>query len=82
MEGSNCLTLALAGKISGNSLGELRREIEKARRMCREVVIDLGEVTLLDHQALEFLAAQSREYVRLINCPEYIEPWLAKVSTL
>ena len=72
--------LALTGKVSGNNLGDLRRQIEKARRLRREVVIDLSEVTLVDHQALEFLVALSREFVQLINCPVYIEPWLTRVG--
>ena len=69
--------LALTGKISGNNLGDLRRQIDKARRLRRDVVIDLSEVTLVDHQALEFLAAQAGEFVTLVNCPVYIEPWLS-----
>jgi anti-anti-sigma regulatory factor len=74
------LTLAVQGKLSGAALGELRREIEKARRIRQHVVIDLSEVTLVDRHSLEFLAAQSRESVRVVNCPEYIEPWMARAA--
>jgi anti-anti-sigma regulatory factor len=69
-------TLSLAGKCNGNSLGELRRAIERARRARKHVVIDLGEVTLLDKPSVQFLAAQTREDVTLTNCPEYIQPWI------
>ncbi len=55
-------------------MGELRREIERAQRMRKRVTIDLGEVTLLDRYSLTFLAAQSREEIALLNCPQYIEP--------
>ncbi|HLX43874.1 MAG TPA: hypothetical protein VKR43_10590 [Bryobacteraceae bacterium] len=72
------VTLTLAGKCCGGCLGELRRAIDKARRMQKQIVIDLGEVTLVDRPSLQFLAAQSREDIKLINCPEYIEPWILR----
>jgi hypothetical protein len=72
------VTVSLAGKCSGGCLGELRRAIEKARRLQRQVLIDLGEVTLVDRPSLQFLASQVGEDIRLVNCPEYIEPWFKK----
>jgi len=72
------VVLMIAGNCSGGSLGELRRAIERARRMHREIVIDLGEVTLVDKPSLEFLAEQSRSDIKLVNCPEYIEPWIQR----
>jgi hypothetical protein len=72
------VTLVIAGKCNGGCLGELRRAIEKARRMQRQIIIDMSEVTLVDRPSLQFLAAQSRDHVTLINCPAYIEPWIAR----
>ncbi len=77
---SGAVTLALAGKCSGGSLGELRRAIDKAKRMQKQIVIDMSEVTLVDRPSLQFLAAQMRDDVKLINCPEYIEPWISRES--
>ncbi len=77
---SGAVTLTLAGKCSGGSLGELRRAIEKARRMQRQIIIDMSEVTLVDRPSLQFLAAQVRDDVKLINCPAYIEPWIERES--
>jgi anti-anti-sigma regulatory factor len=74
------VTLTLAGKCNGGSLGELRRAIDKARRLHKQVVIDLGEVTLVDRPSLQFLAEQSRDDIKLINCPEYIEPWISRTA--
>jgi anti-anti-sigma regulatory factor len=74
-------TVALVGKCNGASLGELRRAIERARRSHKRVVIDLGEVTLVDKPSLQFLAAQTREDVTLANCPEYIQPWIYRESS-
>ncbi len=72
------VTVSVSGKCSGRCLGELRRAIEKARRMQRQIVIDMSEVTLVDRPSLQFLAAQVSEDVHLVNCPEYIEPWFEK----
>lgn len=77
---SGPVTLTLAGKCSGGSLGELRRAIDKARRMQKQIIIDMSEVTLVDRPSLQFLAAQVRDDVKLINCPEYIEPWISRES--
>jgi len=74
-------TLTLAGKCNGTSLGELRRAIDRARRAHKRVLIDLGEVTLLDRPSLQFLAAQTREDVTLTNCPAYIQPWIYRESS-
>ncbi len=72
------ITLLIAGKCNGGCVGELRRAIEKARRAQQQIVIDMSEVTLVDRTTLQFLAAQQREDVRLINCPPYIEPWISR----
>jgi anti-anti-sigma regulatory factor len=72
------VTLIIAGKCNGGCLGELRRAIEKARRMQRQIVIDMSEVTLVDRPSLHFLAAQARDNITLINCPPYIQPWIAR----
>ena len=75
---AGAVTLTLAGKCNGGSLGELRRAIDKARRLQKRIVIDLGEVTLVDRPSLQFLAEQARDDIKLINCPEYIEPWISR----
>jgi hypothetical protein len=78
LDQAGAVTLTLAGKCNGGSLGELRRAIDKARRLQKQIVIDLGEVTLVDRPSLQFLAEQARDDIKLINCPEYIEPWISR----
>jgi anti-anti-sigma regulatory factor len=70
------VTLALAGNVSEESIGELERTLDLARQNHQRVQIDLSEVTLLDPFALHFLVTQRNLNVELVNCPEYIEPWL------
>ena len=77
-EGTDIVRLALAGRMNANSLGELRRAIDRARRQrFRRVALDLSEITLADRASVEFLSQQSREEIELINCPPYIRPWIA-----
>jgi anti-anti-sigma regulatory factor len=76
----DCGIVALAGKINLNNLGDIRRQIERARKNYKNVVIDMSEVTLVDHQAVDFLAAQLSADIQLVNCPVYIQPWLLKAG--
>jgi hypothetical protein len=78
-EPTGTVKLALAGKMHANSLGELRRAIERARRQrFRRVSLDLGEITLADRASIDFLAQQSREEIELLNCPAYIASWIER----
>jgi anti-anti-sigma regulatory factor len=66
----------LAGSVCEDSLDELARALAAAAHAHREIIIDLSEVTLVDRLGLQFLAAQREKDVKLIQCPEYIEPWI------
>ncbi|HEY7333547.1 MAG TPA: hypothetical protein VH639_01595 [Bryobacteraceae bacterium] len=72
--------LSLLGKVAGGALGELRRQIRKARKSQKAIAIDLSEVTLVDEGGVAFLAQQTGDNVRLINCPEYLAPWMERAS--
>ena len=77
-EATGTVRLALAGKMHANSLGELRRAIDRARRQrFRHVQLDLSEITLADRASIDFLTQQTQDEVELINCPPYIQPWIA-----
>jgi anti-anti-sigma regulatory factor len=69
--------LTLNGKMTANGLGELRREMDEARRRRRAVVLDMGEVTLLDRFSAEYLNSVAGPLVHFINCPVYLRPWLS-----
>lgn len=40
------------------------------------VVLDLGEVTLVDREAVSYLAACERRGIELRNCPLFMQEWL------
>jgi hypothetical protein len=78
-EPTGAVRLALAGRMNANSLGELRRAIDRARRhRSRRVALDLSEITLADRASIDFLVEQSKDEIDLINCPVYLEPWIAR----
>jgi len=78
-EPTGAVRLTLTGRMNANSLGEVRRAIERARRQrTRRVALDLGEITLADRASVDFLSQQSREEIELINCPAYLQAWIAR----
>jgi hypothetical protein len=71
-------TLALSGSVDEGSLPEIGRFIQEGRKGCKTIVLDLGEVTLLDRAAAYFFAEQRRLGVEVANCPVYIERWISR----
>ena len=43
-----------------------------------KVVVDLGEITLVDREAVSFLALSEANGVELRNCAAYIREWVAR----
>jgi len=77
-EPAGSVRLALAGRINANSLGEVRRAIDRARRQrAHKIALDLGEITLADRAGVDFLMQQSRDQIELVNCPPYLRPWIS-----
>ena len=73
------IRLTLAGRMNANSLGEVRRAIDRARRQRgRPIALDLSEITLTDRASIDFLAQQQKDEIELINCPAYLESWISR----
>src|SRR5262249_37930416 len=68
---------ALSGRIEREHLGELRRLIDEDTQRGGAITLDLGEVQLVDREAVEFLACSEANGVRLRNCPLYLREWIA-----
>ena len=71
-------TLALAGTIGADSVDKIDRLIRDVSQARDPVVLDMGEVTLMDRVAARFLARQQRRGVALVNCPGYIAHWISE----
>jgi hypothetical protein len=75
MECADGIRVVLAGKMTANGLGELRREVDDARRRRKPMYMDLEEVTLVDRISAEFLNSLAGG-VHFENCPAYLRRWL------
>ena len=70
------ITLSVRGKIDEEALAEMDQLLTKARGERMRIYIDLGEVTLVDHEAARALAARILPDAICTNCPEYLRRWI------
>jgi hypothetical protein len=69
------VVFTLSGRIEIEDVSELQRllDLELAGR---GIALDLLDVTLIDREAVTFLAYCERRGIRLENCPAYIREWM------
>ena len=66
-------TIKLIGRIRAEDISELKAQISAS---VPKVVLELGEVSLLDVDAVRFLGNCESEGIQLLNCPAYIRKWI------
>jgi hypothetical protein len=71
------VVFTLSGRIQLEHLPELHNlfQLEAADR---SIVLDLGEVLLVDRETVKFLTQCEANGVRLDHCPGYIREWMEK----
>jgi len=71
--GEDLVVLQVSGRIHAEHVDMLREllGLEEVR-----VVVDLREVTLVDREAVSFLALSEAQGVELKNCPAYLREWV------
>ena len=71
------VVFTLSGRIEADDLAELRRvlDLEVADQL---LALDLKDVTLLDRDAVKFLARREADGIQLENCPAYIREWIER----
>jgi len=67
----------LSGRIEAEHLPELRRLLDAEERGC-PVILDLGEVKLVDHDAVRFLAECAAAGATLQGCAVYVREWITR----
>jgi anti-anti-sigma regulatory factor len=69
------VVFTLVGRIRVEHVAELQRllSLEESRL---PIALDLQEVTLIDREAIKFLAGCEADSIRLDNCPAYIRAWI------
>jgi hypothetical protein len=66
-------TIRLIGRMCSEHLGELKTLIEDSTAV---VALDLGEITLVDVDAVNFLRTCEAQGIELRHCSPYICEWM------
>lgn len=66
-------TIKLIGRIRAEDVSELNAQISAS---VPKVVLKIGEVSLVDVDAVRFLGNCESEGIQLLNCSAYIRKWI------
>jgi hypothetical protein len=76
-EANGEVVLRISGRLDGENLAELKKLIG-SEDAGRRIILDLRELTLVDHEAVGFLRESDSDGMTLQNCPPYICEWIAR----
>lgn len=69
------VVFTLSGRIETEDVPELQRLLSlEAAGEC--IVLDLQHITLVDREAVKYLAGCEAENIKLENCPGYVRGWI------
>ena len=71
--GKRATRICLSGQLRSEHLDQLKSEVERGGP---RVVLDLGEVDLVDIDAVRFLNACESVGVSILHCSPYIREWM------
>ena len=69
----------LSGRIEPEGVNELQR-LFGLETVDHHIVLDLRDVTLVDRDAVKFLARCETTGIKLNNCPAYVRDWIDKLA--
>jgi anti-anti-sigma regulatory factor len=73
------VVFTLSGRIEAENVKELR-ELLALEAAGQQLVLDLRDLTLVNQDAVEFLAGCEADSIKLENCPAYIREWIERVK--
>ena len=76
-EANGEVVLRISGRLDGENLAELKKLIG-SEDAGRRIILDLRELTLVDHEAVGYLSECDSDGLTLRNCPPYICEWIAR----
>lgn len=71
------IVFTLSGRIEIEDVAELQR-LFALELSDRDLALDLADVTLVDREAVKFLAHCEADSIELENCPPYIREWIRR----
>lgn len=72
------MILRLSGRLQAEHVEQLKEQIE---RSTMGVILDLGDVRLIDRDVVRFLGICEANGVQLSQCSPYIRDWINREST-
>jgi anti-anti-sigma regulatory factor len=66
-------TVKLIGRIQTEHLNELRAQLDA---IGGSIVLDLGDLSLVNLDVVRFLSTCESQGTQLLNCPAYIRKWI------
>jgi anti-anti-sigma regulatory factor len=72
-----CTIFILSGRIETDAMAELRQVLE-CQSDYRNIVLDLKDVSMVDRDAIGFLARCEADGVKLENLTPYIREWIER----
>ena len=69
------MRLRLSGRIQSAHIGNILAQIDDDSV---HIVLDLGEVTLVDVEVVRFLSDCENEGILLVHCPPYVRAWILR----
>ena len=76
-EANGEVVLRISGRLDRENFAELKKLIG-SEGAGRRIILDLRELTLVDHEAVGFLRECDSDGLTLRNCPPYICEWIAR----
>jgi anti-anti-sigma regulatory factor len=73
------VVFTLSGRIEAEDVKEARTTA-RLETAGQQLVLDLRDVTLVNQDAVEFLAGCEADSIQLENCPAYIRVWIQRVK--
>jgi hypothetical protein len=67
----------LSGRVETHAIAELRR-LFGLQTDCRDIVLDLKDVSLVSRDAMGFLSRCEADGMKLENCTPYIREWMER----
>jgi anti-anti-sigma regulatory factor len=73
------VVFTLSGRIEVEDVKGLQ-QLLALEKTGQDVVLDLRDVTLVNHDAVKSLAGCEADSIKLENCPAYIREWIERVK--
>jgi anti-anti-sigma regulatory factor len=67
--------VGVIGRIRSEDLEELQRQMSDNSQ---RVMLDLGEVTVVDAEVVRFLSASELAGITVVRCPAYVREWILR----